>query len=108
MILESITLGVSFLKLCTFVPPRRSLQYHTWLEFAAKFLKYSSVHLHFILVWAIMMKKYAGTETLHNNEDMDKMFSTKKTTRKIYDKKVSPESLMITHVFEWSKNIFKM
>ena len=55
-----------------------------------------------------MMIKYAGTETLHNNEDVDKMFSTNKTTRKIYDKKVPPESLMITHVFEWSKKIFKM
>ena len=78
IILESITLGVSFLKLCTFVPPRRSLQHHTGPEFAAKFLKHSSVHLDFILVRAIMMKKYTGNETLHNNEDVDKMFSTKK------------------------------
>ena len=34
-----------------------------------------------------MMKKYAGTETLHNNEDAGKMFLTKNTTRKLYDKK---------------------
>ena len=32
-----------------------------------------------------MMKKYTGTEKLHNNEDMDKMFLTKITTRKPYD-----------------------
>ena len=41
------------------------------------FLKYSFVHLNFIFGWAIMMKKYTGTEKLHNNEDMDKMFFTK-------------------------------
>ena len=32
-----------------------------------------------------MMKKYTGTEKLHNNEEMDKMFLTKITTRKLYD-----------------------
>ena len=49
-----------------------------------------------------------GTENLHNNDDTDKTFSTKNSTRKIYGKKVPPESLMTTHVFEGSKEIFKM
>ena len=55
-----------------------------------------------------MVKKYAGTEKLHKNEDTDKMFIAKSSTGKLYGKKVPPESLMITHFFEGSKEIFKM
>ena len=40
-----------------------------------------------------MMKEYAGTEKLHKNDDAD----TKNSNRKLYGKKVPPESLMITH-----------
>ena len=32
------------------------------------------MHLHFIFVWTNVMKEYAGTYKLYNNEDMETIF----------------------------------
>ena len=56
----------------------------------------------------MMKKNCAETEKLPNNDDADKTFLTKNSTRKLYGKQVPSESLMMTHVSEGSKEIFKM
>ena len=66
-----IPIGVRLLKLYTCVLLHCSLQYRTWPEFAAKLF---NVHLHLIFVWANMMKGYAWTYKLYNNEGTETIY----------------------------------
>ena len=65
---------VRSLKFCRFVTLRHSLPCPTGQGFGAKLLKYSSVHICLIFVWANVMIEYAGTYKLYNNEDMGAIF----------------------------------
>ena len=101
IVLSFIILDVRLLEPCAFVPLRHSLQCDTGPEFAAKLFIYLYVHLHFIFVWANVMKEYAGSYIT---------YMTMKTWKQYFNKNITfLEHLMITQVslsvFEWSKNI---